>query len=81
MRRVLIPMLTAIAVACGNTFICKPSEQVPFTQKLVWELVHEAGFPPGGEPGGILGHLAHRGCKSLGLLTIDRMSAVRLSRM
>jgi len=35
------------AVACGNTFICKPSEQVPFSQKLMWELVHEAGFPPG----------------------------------
>jgi len=35
------------AVACGNTFVCKPSEQVPFTQKLVFELVHEAGFPPG----------------------------------
>jgi len=35
------------AVACGNTFICKPSEQVPFSQKLVWELIHEAGFPPG----------------------------------
>ena len=35
------------AVACGNTFVCKPSEQVPFTQKLVFELIHEAGFPPG----------------------------------
>ncbi len=35
------------AVACGNTFVCKPSEQVPFSQKLVWELIHEAGFPPG----------------------------------
>lgn len=35
------------AVACGNTFVCKPSEQVPFTQKLVFELIHKAGFPPG----------------------------------
>jgi len=35
------------AVACGNTFVCKPSEQVPFSQRLVWELVHAAGFPPG----------------------------------
>lgn len=35
------------AVACGNTFVCKPSEQVPLSQKLVFELVHEAGFPPG----------------------------------
>lgn len=35
------------AVACGNTFICKPSEQVPFSQKLIFELIHEAGFPAG----------------------------------
>ena len=35
------------AVACGNTFVCKPSEQVPFTQKLMWELIDQCGFPPG----------------------------------
>ncbi len=44
----MVPMwFFPFAAACGNTFISKPSEQVPFTQKLVWELVHEAGFPPG----------------------------------
>ena len=35
------------AVACGNTFVCKPSEQVPFSQKFIWDLIHQAGFPPG----------------------------------
>lgn len=35
------------AVACGNTFVCKPSEQVPFSQKFIWDLIHKAGFPPG----------------------------------
>lgn len=35
------------AVACGNTFILKPSEQDPLTQVRVMELVREAGFPPG----------------------------------
>lgn len=35
------------AVACGNTFVCKPSEQVPFSQKLAFELIDGAGFPPG----------------------------------
>lgn len=35
------------AVACGNTFICKPSEQVPYCQQLLFELIHEAGFPAG----------------------------------
>ena len=35
------------AVACGNTFLVKPSEQVPLSQKFIFELIHEAGFPPG----------------------------------
>ncbi len=35
------------AVACGNTFIVKPSEQVPLTQNLAFQLIAEAGFPPG----------------------------------
>jgi malonate-semialdehyde dehydrogenase (acetylating) / methylmalonate-semialdehyde dehydrogenase len=36
------------AVACGNTFILKPSEQVPMTQQLVWEMIDEmGGLPPG----------------------------------
>ena len=44
----MVPMwFFPFAVACGNTFVSKPSEQVPFSQKLLWELVHEAGFPPG----------------------------------
>lgn len=35
------------AVACGNTFVCKPSEQVPLSQKFIFELIHKAGFPGG----------------------------------
>jgi len=35
------------AVACGNTFIVKPSEQVPISQNLMFELIDEAGFPDG----------------------------------
>ncbi len=35
------------AVACGNTFICKPSEQVPLSQQFMFELIDRAGFPPG----------------------------------
>ncbi|MFO1010438.1 MAG: CoA-acylating methylmalonate-semialdehyde dehydrogenase [Planctomycetota bacterium] len=35
------------AVACGNTFLCKPSEQVPLSQKLVFDLIHDAKFPAG----------------------------------
>ncbi len=35
------------AIATGNTFILKPSEQVPFTPSRVVELAHQAGIPPG----------------------------------
>jgi malonate-semialdehyde dehydrogenase (acetylating)/methylmalonate-semialdehyde dehydrogenase len=35
------------AVATGNTFILKPSEQVPLSPNRIAELAHEAGLPPG----------------------------------
>jgi malonate-semialdehyde dehydrogenase (acetylating) / methylmalonate-semialdehyde dehydrogenase len=35
------------AVATGNTFILKPSEKVPMTTAKLFELIDEAGFPPG----------------------------------
>jgi len=35
------------AIGCGNTFILKPSEQVPLSQQRVFELIHEAGIPAG----------------------------------
>ena len=35
------------AIACGNTFVLKPSEQVPMTQALVFESIDELGLPDG----------------------------------
>ncbi len=35
------------AIACGNTFILKPSEKVPLTPTRAIELLHEAGLPAG----------------------------------
>jgi malonate-semialdehyde dehydrogenase (acetylating)/methylmalonate-semialdehyde dehydrogenase len=35
------------AIACGNTFILKPSEQVPLTQQIAFEELHELGLPAG----------------------------------
>ena len=44
----MVPMwMFPVAVACGNTFILKPSERDPSTSMLLWELFQEAGFPPG----------------------------------
>ena len=35
------------AVACGNTYIVKPSEQCPMSQNLLYEILDEIDFPPG----------------------------------
>ncbi len=35
------------AVATGNTFVLKPSEQDPLVQQRVFELIDQVGFPPG----------------------------------
>jgi malonate-semialdehyde dehydrogenase (acetylating)/methylmalonate-semialdehyde dehydrogenase len=35
------------AIACGNTFILKPSEKVPLTMQRVFELIDKIGLPPG----------------------------------
>jgi malonate-semialdehyde dehydrogenase (acetylating) / methylmalonate-semialdehyde dehydrogenase len=35
------------AIACGNTFVVKPSEKVPLTMQLVFRLIEQVGLPPG----------------------------------
>lgn len=35
------------ALACGNTYIVKPSEKVPLTMQRIFELIEQVGFPPG----------------------------------
>ena len=35
------------ALVCGNTFVLKPSEQVPMTQTKVFEILDQIGFPEG----------------------------------
>ena len=35
------------AIACGNTYLVKPSEKVPLTMQKIFELIDQSGFPPG----------------------------------
>ena len=35
------------AIGCGNAFILKPSEQVPLTQQIAFEVLDSLGLPPG----------------------------------
>ncbi|MFT5423912.1 MAG: malonate-semialdehyde dehydrogenase (acetylating)/methylmalonate-semialdehyde dehydrogenase [Phycisphaerales bacterium] len=45
---VMVPMwMWPIAVACGNTFVLKPSERDPFSTMREIELTKDAGFPAG----------------------------------
>src|SRR5438552_5741566 len=68
----MVPLwMFPMAIACGNTFILKPSDKVPRTSVRMVELAHDAGLPPG-----VL-NLVH-GAKSTvdSLLTDPRVKAV-----
>lgn len=44
----MIPMwMCGVAIACGNAFICKPSEKDPSVPMRLGELFQEAGLPDG----------------------------------
>jgi len=44
----MVPMwMHPFAIACGDTFVLKPSEKVPLTPTLAVNLLHDAGLPPG----------------------------------
>jgi malonate-semialdehyde dehydrogenase (acetylating) / methylmalonate-semialdehyde dehydrogenase len=45
---VMVPMwMFPVAIACGNTFVLKPSEKDPSASLLLAEMFHEAGLPEG----------------------------------
>ena len=44
----MVPMwMYPVAIACGNTFVLKPSEKDPGASMVAYELFREAGFPEG----------------------------------
>src|SRR5579863_4686633 len=44
----MVPLwMYPFAIACGNSFVLKPSEKVPLTPTMAVELLHDAGLPPG----------------------------------
>ena len=44
----MVPMwFLPFAIACGNTFVVKPSEQDPLAMELTFELLDRIGLPPG----------------------------------
>src|SRR3954466_12751854 len=48
---IMVPLwMWPMAVACGNTFVLKPSEKVPLSAVRELELAFEAGPAAGGAP-------------------------------
>ena len=44
----MVPMwMYPMAIACGNTFILKPSERDPSASLMLWDLFRQAGLPEG----------------------------------
>ena len=44
----MVPLwMYPLAIACGNTFVLKPSEKVPLTAVLLAQLLEKAGLPKG----------------------------------
>ncbi len=44
----MVPLwMFPVAIACGNTFVLKPSEKVPSTALAMARIFHEAGLPEG----------------------------------
>src|SRR5882672_10643625 len=59
------------AIACGNTFVLKPSEKVPLTAVLLGQLLEQAGVPKG------VFNIVHGGRESVDtLLTHPKVRAI-----
>jgi malonate-semialdehyde dehydrogenase (acetylating)/methylmalonate-semialdehyde dehydrogenase len=44
----MVPMwFLPYAIACGNTFVLKPSERVPLSMKMICDLIGKTGIPKG----------------------------------
>jgi malonate-semialdehyde dehydrogenase (acetylating)/methylmalonate-semialdehyde dehydrogenase len=68
----MVPMwMFPVAIACGNTFILKPSEKDPSTANVLGEMWQEAGLPDGvfnvvhGDKAAVDGLLEHPGIDAI----------------
>src|SRR5438093_7497280 len=69
---VMVPLwMFPLAIACGNTFILKPSEKVPSASVRMAELFKQAGLPDGvlnvihGDKAAVDALLSHEGIKAI----------------
>jgi malonate-semialdehyde dehydrogenase (acetylating) / methylmalonate-semialdehyde dehydrogenase len=86
----MVPMwFLPYAIACGNTFILKPSERVPLSMKLIYDLIGKTGIPKGvvnmvngGKPAvdALLDHPAVRAISFVGSTPVARYIYARGSQ-
>ncbi|WP_262245035.1 CoA-acylating methylmalonate-semialdehyde dehydrogenase [Parapedobacter soli] len=68
------------AIACGNSFIIKPSEKVPLTMQKVMQLIDQIGLPPGvvnlvhGGKASVDAILEHPGIKAISFVGSTRVA-------
>ena len=81
----MVPMwMYPVAIACGNTFVLKPSERDPSAPMLVFELFKEAGFPDGvlnvvhGDKEAVDAILDHPDIKAVSFVGSTPIAALRL---
>ena len=68
----MIPLwMLPVAIACGNTFILKPSDKCPMTATKIVEIFLEAGLPEG-----VLNVIHGRGEASKALIEAEEVAAV-----
>jgi malonate-semialdehyde dehydrogenase (acetylating)/methylmalonate-semialdehyde dehydrogenase len=84
---VMIPLwFWPYAVACGNTFILKPSEQDPLTHQRIVDLASEAGLPAGvlnvvhGAHDAVTALLEHPGIQGLSFVGASRTARMVYAR-
>ncbi len=81
----MVPMwMYPMAIACGNTFVLKPSERDPSASMLAMELFKEAGFPDGvlnivhGDKEAVDAILDHPDIKAVSFVGSTPIAAIRL---
>lgn len=83
----MVPLwMIPIALATGNTFILKPSEQVPLTANLLGEYLSQAGLPDGafnvvhGGKEAVEAITDHPGIKAVGFVGSSRVAKIVYDR-
>ena len=79
----MVPMwMLPLAIACGNSFILKPSERTPLSSQRIVEICEEAGIPTGvvslvhGAVETVTGLISHPGVDAVSFVGSERVARI-----